>query len=246
MKPVAAIYSTFLQRAYDQVVHDVCVQNLDVTLALDRAGLVGADGATHQGLYDLAYLRALPNVIVMAPKDENELQHMLCTAVRYPGPAALRYPRGAGVGVPLDAEIKAIPVGASELLRDGDALLVIALGSMVHLALEAAGELAAQGVSTAVLNARFVKPLDEARIVSLARRCGAVLTVEEHAQMGGFGGAVLEALSEADVAVPARVLAIPDRLIEHGSPAAQLAALGLDAAGIARAALELLGRRPGS
>jgi 1-deoxy-D-xylulose-5-phosphate synthase len=185
-------------------------------------------------------------VIVMAPKDENELQHMLCTAVRYPGPAALRYPRGAGVGVPLDAEIKAIPVGAPELLRDGDALLVIALGSMVHLALEAAGELAAQGVSTAVLNARFVKPLDEARIVSLARRCGAVLTVEEHAQMGGFGGAVLEALSEADVAVPARVLAIPDRLIEHGSPAAQLAALGLDAAGIARAALELLGRRPGS
>ncbi|MCC6642455.1 MAG: 1-deoxy-D-xylulose-5-phosphate synthase, partial [Deltaproteobacteria bacterium] len=186
MKPVAAIYSTFLQRAYDQVVHDVCLQNLDVTFALDRAGLVGADGATHQGLYDVAYLRALPNLVVMAPKDENELQHMLRTAVEYPGPAAVRYPRGSGFGVPLDPETKGILIGESELLRDGDQVVIVALGTLAHAALEAAGELAAEGVSAAVVNARFAKPLDASRIVALARRCGAVVTVEEHSACGGF------------------------------------------------------------
>jgi 1-deoxy-D-xylulose-5-phosphate synthase len=246
MKPVPAIYSTFLQRAYDQVVHDVCIQNLDVTLALDRAGLVGADGATHQGFYDFAYLRTLPNIIVMAPKDENELQHMLCTAVEYPGPAALRFPRGPGYGVPLDPELKALPVGQAELLRDGDDALVVAIGSMVHPALEAASELASDGTSVAVLNARFAKPLDAERLVARARRCRALVTVEEHVGMGGFGAAVLEALSEAGVSLPTRCLAIADGVVEHGDPAAQRAALGLDSAGIARAVTSLLGRRNAS
>jgi 1-deoxy-D-xylulose-5-phosphate synthase len=242
MKPVAAIYSTFLQRAFDQVVHDVCVQNLDVTFALDRAGLVGADGATHQGFYDVAYLRALPNMLVMAPKDENELRHMLRTAIEHPGPAAVRYPRGAGFGVPLDPEIKAVPIGEAELLRDGDDVLVAALGTLAHPALEAAAELAAAGVSAAVLNPRFVKPLDVRRITELAARCGAVVTVEEGCGGGGFGGAVLEALASAGVAVPVRCLAIPDRIVEHGDPDAIRAEMGLDAAGIARAVRSLLGR----
>lgn len=240
MKPVAAIYSTFLQRAYDQVVHDVCVQNLDVTFAMDRAGLVGADGATHQGLYDLAYLRALPNIVVMSPKDENELQHMLKTALEYPGPAALRYPRGAGFGVALDAELRAIPLGEAELLRDGDDALIVAYGTRANDALRAAEELAAEGRSVAVLNARFAKPLDETRILQAARRVRAVLTVEEHAAAGGFGGALLELFARAGVAVAVRCLAIPDRLIEHGDPAAQHAELGLDSAGMARALRELL------
>jgi 1-deoxy-D-xylulose-5-phosphate synthase len=244
MKPVAAIYSTFLQRAYDQVVHDVCVQNLDVTLAMDRAGLVGADGATHQGMYDIAYLRTLPNIIVMAPKDENELQHMLRTAVEYDGPAAIRYPRGAGFGVPLDPDLKSVPVGRSELLRDGTDALIVAYGTTVHPALEAAEELAAEGVSAAVVNARFVKPLDAERIVALARRCGAVVTVEEHAGMGGFGSAVLEALAEAEVVVPSHCIAIPDRLVEHGNPEQQLHELGVDRDGIVRATRQIVERRP--
>ncbi|MCZ6781881.1 MAG: 1-deoxy-D-xylulose-5-phosphate synthase [Proteobacteria bacterium] len=242
MKPVAAIYSTFLQRAYDQVVHDVCVQNLDVTFALDRAGVVGGDGATHQGFYDFAYFRTLPNAVMMAPKDENELQHMLRTAIEYPGPAAVRYPRGSGLGVPMDPEIKAIPLGEAELLCDGDDALVLAIGTMVGPALEAADELARRGVSVAVLNARFVKPLDAERIATLARRCGVVVTVEEHSGMGGFGGAVLEALAEAGVSAPTRCLAIPDRLIEHGSSGQILADLGLDSDGIVRAVTGLLER----
>jgi 1-deoxy-D-xylulose-5-phosphate synthase len=240
MKPVPAIYSTFLQRAYDQVVHDVCLQNLDVTFALDRAGIVGADGATHQGLFDFAYLRALPNLVVMAPKDENELQHMLCSALEYGGPAALRFPRGNGVGVPLDPEIKAVPLGVAELLRDGEDVALVAIGALVHPALEAAMQLASDGVSVAVLNARFVKPLDTERIEALARRCKALITVEEHSGMGGFGSAVLEALAQAGIRVPTRCLAVPDRLIEHGNPDALRASLGLDTAGIGRAVLELL------
>jgi 1-deoxy-D-xylulose-5-phosphate synthase len=244
MKPVPAIYSTFLQRAYDQVVHDVCLQNLDVTFALDRAGIVGADGATHQGFYDFAYLRTLPNVVVMAPKDENELQHMLKTAVEYPGPAALRFPRGAGFGVPLDPELKAVPIGAAELLRDGDDAVVVAIGTMAHEALEAASELTADGISTAVLNARFAKPLDCERIVALARRCRALVTVEEHSGPGGFGAAVLEALAEADVQISTRCLAMPDQIVEHGDRGALCADLGLDAAGIVRAVSQLLAEHP--
>ncbi|HVP28654.1 MAG TPA: 1-deoxy-D-xylulose-5-phosphate synthase [Myxococcota bacterium] len=243
MKPVAAIYSTFLQRAYDQVVHDVCIQNLDVTFALDRAGLVGADGATHQGLYDVAYLRTLPNMVVMAPKDENELQHMLATAIAHPGPAAIRYPRGNGFGVPMEAEIKAVPIGEAELLRDGDDAVIVALGTLAHPALEAAAELVAEGLSVAVVNARFAKPLDAARIVTLARRCGAVVTAEEAAGMGGFGAAVLEALAAHGVTAPVQSLAVPDRLIEQGNPGKQLASLGLDAAGIARAVRDTVARK---
>ncbi|MEN8183237.1 MAG: 1-deoxy-D-xylulose-5-phosphate synthase [Myxococcota bacterium] len=243
LKPVAAIYSTFLQRAFDQVVHDVCVQDLDVTFALDRAGLVGADGATHQGFYDIAYLRTLPNTVVMAPKDENELQHMLRTAIAHPGPAAIRYPRGNGFGVPMDPDAKALPLGEAEILRDGDGVLLVAFGTPVHAALEAASELEGEGLSVAVLNARFAKPLDRSRIASFARRCGAVVTVEEHSGMGGFGGAVLEALAAEALAIPTRVLAVPDRLVEHGSPGALRRELGLDAQGIARAVRELLAGR---
>jgi 1-deoxy-D-xylulose-5-phosphate synthase len=244
MKPVPAIYSTFLQRAYDQVVHDVCLQNLDVTFALDRAGIVGADGATHQGFYDFSYFRPLPNVIMMAPKDENELQHMLRTALEYPGPAVVRFPRGTGIGVPLDPELKALPVGEAELLRDGDDAAVIAIGTMAHEALEAASELNARGISTAVLNARFVKPLDRERIVALARRCRALVTVEEHAGLGGFGAAVLEVLADAGIQVPTHRLAIPDRIVEHGDRDVICAELGLDAAGIARAVVDLLAEHP--
>ncbi len=240
LKPVAAIYSTFLQRAYDQVVHDVCVQNLDVTFALDRAGLVGGDGATHQGLYDFAYLRTLPNMVVMAPKDENELQHMLRSAVEYPGPAAIRFPRGSGFGVPIDPDIKPVPLGEAELLRDGDHALIVAIGNMVNPAFDAAEKLAARGISAAVLNARFVKPLDVTRIAALAARCGALITVEEHSGMGGFGAAVLEALAQVGLEVPCRCLAVPDRPIEHGNASRILQAIGLDATSIAESVVALL------
>ena len=238
MKPVVAIYSTFLQRAFDQVVHDVCLQNLDVTLALDRAGLVGADGATHQGLLDFAFLRTLPNAVVMAPKDENELQHLLATAVEYPGPAAIRYPRGAGLGIALDPDIKKVPLGESELLRDGQDAALLAVGVTTHPALEAAGDLAADGISCAVLNARFVKPLDRERIVALASRCSVLVTVEEHSVLGGFGSAVLELLAEQGIRIPVRTLGVPDELIEHGeSPGT----VGIAKSDIRRAVTDLLG-----
>ncbi len=242
LKPVCAIYSTFLQRAFDQIVHDVCVQNLDVTFALDRAGIVGADGATHQGLYDLAYLRSLPNIVLMAPKDENELRLMLKTAIEYPGPAALRFPRGAALGVPLQPEIKALEIGRAELLRDGNDLGLVALGSMVAPALQAAERLDAAGIHAAVLNARFAKPLDERWLLELGRRCGALLVVEEHSTNAGFGEAVLALLASRGVRVPLRALGVRDEVIEHGKPAEILAELGLDAEGIERAARELLGR----
>lgn len=238
MKPVAAIYSTFLQRAFDQVVHDVCLQNLDVTFALDRAGLVGADGATHQGLFDFAYFRSLPNAIVMAPKDENELQHLLATAIEYPGPAAIRFPRGAGLGIALDPEIKPIPVGEAELLRDGEDAAILSVGSTTHPAMEAASELAADGIACAVLNARFVKPLDRERILALARRCRVLVTVEEHSVIGGFGSAVLELLAEAGVLTPVRNLGVPDVLIEHGE---SVASVGLAPSDIRNAVTTLLG-----
>ncbi|MFQ5697824.1 MAG: 1-deoxy-D-xylulose-5-phosphate synthase [Myxococcota bacterium] len=239
LKPVCAIYSTFLQRAFDQVVHDVCVQNLDVTFVLDRAGVVGADGATHQGLYDLAYLRALPHMIVMAPRDDNELRQMLRTAIEFPGPAAIRIPRGAADGVPLEEEIKTIKIGEAELLRDGGDVGLIALGSRVRPSLEAAEVLSAEGIRAAVLNARFAKPLDERRIVELARRCRGLVTIEEHSGFAGFGEAVLGVLARHDVRVPVRVLGVPDRLVEHGPPDEILTEMGLESEGIARAAREL-------
>ncbi|MGB0617858.1 MAG: 1-deoxy-D-xylulose-5-phosphate synthase [Myxococcota bacterium] len=235
MKPVAAIYSTFLQRAFDQVVHDVCLQNLDVTFALDRAGLVGADGATHQGLFDYAYLRTLPNAVVMAPKDENELQHLLATAIKYPGPAAIRFPRGSGIGAALDPDVKEIALGEAELLRDGDDVALIAIGNTVHPAIEAASDLAGDGISSAVLNARFVKPLDRERILDLARRVRTIVTIEEHAAMGGFGTAILELLAEEGLQIPVRTLGIPDKLIEHGESASTLGLAAPDIAAAARA-----------
>ena len=242
VKPVVAIYSTFLQRAYDQVVHDVCVQNLDVTFVLDRAGIVGADGATHQGLYDFAYLRTLPNMVVMAPKDENELRQMLRTAIEHPGPTALRFPRGAAPGVPIEAEIKSLKIGEAELLRDGSDVAIVAIGSSVAPALDAAERLRAVGVSAAVLNGRFAKPLDERWLAEIARRCGALLVVEEHAVLGGFGEAVLAFWASHGVTRPMRAIGVADEVIEHGDPDQVLADLGLDAAGIERAALALCGR----
>ena len=240
LKPVCAIYSTFLQRAFDQIVHDVCVQNLDVTFALDRAGLVGADGATHQGFYDFAYLRTLPNMIVMAPKDENELRQMLKTAIDHPGPAAVRYPRGSARGVPIDGDIKSLGIGEAELLRDGSDVALVAVGNPVEAAVEAAERLRVDGISAAVLNARFVKPLDLNWLLELAGRCRAMVVVEEHSGMAGFGDAVAGALANAGATIPLRCLGMPDCLVEHGGAAEWLAEFGLDAEGIERAARELL------
>ena len=233
MKPVAAIYSTFLQRAYDQVVHDICLMDLPVTFAIDRAGIVGADGPTHHGLYDLAYLRALPNMVVMAPKDENELQHMLYTAINTPHPTALRYPRGSGFGVPLDDHFEMLEIGKAEMLQEGGDCCILALGNMVNPALKAARQLAKEGISTCVVNARFAKPLDEALIASLASEQPFLVTVEEAALMGGFGSAVMELL-EARGLQECKVLRIgvPDRIIPHGSPGLLQAKYGLDSDGI--------------
>jgi 1-deoxy-D-xylulose-5-phosphate synthase len=227
MRPVCAIYSTFLQRGFDQVAHDVCIQDLPVTFALDRAGIVGADGPTHHGLYDLAYLRCLPNIILMAPKDENELRRMLMTALYCGHPAALRYPRGNGLGVALEAPITALPVGKGELLREGNDLLLCALGSMVAPSLALAESLAAEGLSCAVINARFVKPLDVALIHSWADRCRGVVTLEEGCAPGGFSSAVAESLADARLLRPLLRCAVPDHLVHHGDPKLLLEEEGL-------------------
>lgn len=242
IKPVAAIYSTFLQRGYDQVVHDVCIQDLPVTFAIDRAGLVGDDGPTHHGVFDIAYLRTLPHMVIMSPKDENELRHMLKTAVEWDGPAAVRYPRGNGFGVSMDEDLKSLPMGRGEVLREGEHLAILAFGTMVAPAREAAEKLAENGVQATVVNARFCKPLDEELIVKLAKTCGRLLTVEEHALMGGFGSAVLELLEERRLFdVKVRRIGIPDQFIDHASPGAQLDQCGLNAEGIYKGAFELLG-----
>ncbi len=233
LHPVAAIYSTFTQRAYDQIVHDLCLQNLPVTLALDRAGLVGEDGPTHHGVFDIAYLRHVPNMVVMAPKDENELQHMIKTAVEHRGPTAVRYPRGTGYGVPMDQELKTVEIGKAELLREGSDVAIIAIGNMVHPSLEAAKRLANEGISVAVVNARFVKPLDENLIIRTAKFAGKIVTVEEHALLGGFGSAVLECLEAAGVTgVKSLRIGLPDSYIEHGTQATLRKKYGLDADGI--------------
>jgi 1-deoxy-D-xylulose-5-phosphate synthase len=218
MRPVCAIYSTFLQRGFDQVAHDVCIQDLPVTFALDRAGIVGADGPTHHGLYDLAYLRCLPNIVLMAPKDENELRRMLMTAIYCGHPAALRYPRGNGLGVAMEDPITALPVGKGELLREGDDLLLCALGSMVAPAQRLAETLAEQGLSCAVINARFLKPLDAPLIQEWARHCRGVVTLEEGCAPGGFSGAVAESLADAGILRPLLRSAIADHLVHHGDP----------------------------
>ena len=233
LHPVAAIYSTFTQRAYDQVVHDLCLQNLPVTIALDRAGLVGEDGPTHHGVFDIAYLRHVPNIVLMSPKDENELQHMLKTAVEHPGPTAIRYPRGAGFGVPMDQELKNLEIGRAEILRDGNDVAIIAIGNMVYPSLEAATRLSAEGISAAVVNARFVKPLDEGLILGIAKKTGRVVTVEEHVIQAGFGSAVLECL-DANKLVGVKTLRIglPDMYIEQGAQKVLRKNYGLDVDGI--------------
>ena len=233
-RPVTAIYSTFAQRGYDQIFHDICLQKLPVTLAMDRAGLVGDDGPTHHGVFDLSLIRHLPEMTLMAPKDENELRHMLKTALYAGTPMALRYPRGTGYGVQLDQEIRELPIGRGEQLTAGDDVAIIAIGSTVYPAVEAARLLVSAGIRATVVNARFVKPLDRELILAVARRCGAVVTVEENALQGGFGSAVLELLAdERETAVPVKRIGIPDRFVEHGSQAQLRKDLGLDAEGIA-------------
>jgi 1-deoxy-D-xylulose-5-phosphate synthase len=243
-KPVVAIYSTFMQRSYDQVVHDVCLQNLNVTFCLDRAGLVGEDGATHHGAFDMAYMRHIPNMVVMAPKDEAELQDMLGLAVAHEGPTAIRYPRGVGAGVPLEGHPRQLELGRGELLKEGRDALVIALGSRVHPALEVALELEAEGVSAAVFNARFVKPLPKEQILELVGSLKRVLVLEEGVAQGGFGSAVLEMLASCDSlsGLTVRLAGIPDQFVEHGSQKELRVMLRLDKTGIADRIRELVAR----
>lgn len=233
-RPVAAIYSTFLQRAYDQVVHEICLMNIPVTFAMDRAGIVGEDGPTHQGLYDIAYLRTLPNMIVMAPKDENELRSMLKTSIYHPGPAALRFPRGSGLGIPLDPEIKTLEIGKSEVLQDGQDVAIFAYGHMVEPCREACGMLEAEGLSVALINARWAKPVDEDMILKYACSTSCLITVEEHSLDGGFGSAVLEALEKNDALFNVRMkrIGVGNEIIEHGAPKIIRRNLKLDADGI--------------
>ncbi len=219
-KPVVAVYSTFLQRAYDQILHDVCLQNLPVVFSLDRAGIVGEDGPTHHGLFDLSYMRSMPNMVLMAPKDENELQHMLKTAVDHNGPAAVRYPRGNVIGVPLDDELRSLEIGKGELLRSGKDLVIVAVGSTVQSAMEAAERLDSEGIEAAVINARFVKPIDSELIISWARKTGRVITVEENTLQGGFGSAVLEMFEEeAYFPESLKRLGVCDSFVPHGGQA---------------------------
>ncbi|MGI8643464.1 MAG: 1-deoxy-D-xylulose-5-phosphate synthase [Thermomicrobiales bacterium] len=240
-KPVAAIYSTFLQRAYDQIVHDVCLQSLPVVFAMDRAGFAGDDGRTHHGIYDLTYLRALPNMTIMAPKDENELRHMIATALDYTdGPVAIRYPRGAGVGVSTDEPLHKLPIGRGETLREGSDVAIIAIGAMVLPAERAAEQLASEGIQATVVNARFVKPLDTELVLDVATRCDAIVTVEENTVRGGFGAGVLELLAENGMVMPVRTLGIPDRVFEQASQNRLRELAGLDVNSIADATRDLL------
>jgi 1-deoxy-D-xylulose-5-phosphate synthase len=239
--PVVAIYSTFMQRAYDQILHDVCLQKLPVVLAMDRGGIVGSDGPTHHGLFDFSYLRHIPNLVVMAPKDENELQHMLKTAVNCGRPVSLRYPRGNGWGGNLDLEMKELPIGKAEVLRRGKDMVILAIGVTVRPALEAASRLQNQSVEATVVNARFVKPLDEELLCSLAAEGRPLITVEENALQGGFGSAVLELFEEKGFTnIAVKRLGIPDVFVEHGAQDDLRHKYGIDAEGIFQAALTLL------
>jgi 1-deoxy-D-xylulose-5-phosphate synthase len=228
LKPIVAIYSTFLQRAYDQLIHDVALQNLPVVFALDRAGLVGSDGATHQGSYDISFLRCIPNMTIMAPADENECRQMLYTATTVAGPAAVRYPRGTGPGVPLVEEMTALPIGKAQIRREGrSGLAILVFGTLLDPALKIAERLDAT-----VVNMRFITPLDEDLVIALAARHRAIITIEENATIGGAGSAVGELLASEGVLIPFLQLGIPDRFIEHGSRDSCLVAAGLDAAGL--------------
>ena len=244
LKPVVAIYSTFLQRAYDEIVHDVCLQNLPVVFAIDRAGIVGEDGPTHNGAFDISYLRHIPNIVIMAPKDENELGRMLKTAISHDGPVAIRYPRGAVSKIPTDMELKKLTIGESEILKDGRDILIIALGSAIQPAKHASELLNEMGISACVINARFAKPIDASLIGNLAKEIKCVLTVEENVVQGGFGSAVLEYLSEMDIdGLKIKMLGLPDKFIEHGPQNLLRKILGLDAEKITKEALTLIGKK---
>ncbi|EGO63634.1 1-deoxy-D-xylulose-5-phosphate synthase [Acetonema longum] len=233
MKPVVAIYSTFMQRAYDQIIHDICLQNLPVVLCLDRAGIVGEDGATHQGVFDLSYLRTVPNLTVMAPRDENELRHMLYTAIKSDSPTAIRYPRGSGRGTTLEP-CRTVDIGKAEILKEGKDLALVAIGSMVGAAEQASDILSRQGISAGVVNARFVQPLDQALLQSLARKVGFLVTIEDNVLAGGFGAAVAEYVSDRHwYGVKLFRLGLPSRFIEHGKRDELLAKYGLNPEGIA-------------
>ncbi len=240
MRPVADIYSTFLQRGYDQIIHDVCIQKLPVFFCLDRAGIVGDDGPTHQGMYDIAYMRCIPNMVMMAPKDEAELQRMTVTGVNYTkGPIAMRFPRGNGYGVPLMEEgWEPLEIGKGEILRNGDDVLMIGYGSMVNSTLQAAEILSEHGIEATVINARFCKPLDTELMFPLAKKIGRVVTLEEGCLMGGFGSAVAEALLDADILVPIKRIGVPDILVDHAKPDESKAELGLTSPQIAQRVLK--------
>ena len=241
--PVVAIYSTFLQRGYDEILHDVCLQNLHVVFALDRAGLVGADGPTHHGVFDFAYMRAMPNMVIMAPKDENELQHMLKTAIDHPGPISLRYPRGEGWGVALDKDMKTLEIGKAEILRQGGDVVIAAIGHTVLPALKAAEELAPLGIDASVVNARFVKPLDKNLFRDLLTRVPRLITVEDHVVTGGFGSGLIEFLAdEGFTGVEVKRLGVPDRFIPHGTQDELRKMCGFDKDAIAQATLQLVRR----
>jgi len=239
-KPVVAIYSTFLQRSFDQLIHDVCLQNLPVTICADRAGLVGDDGKTHHGIFDITYTRPVPNMVVAAPRDENELQHLLFTAIESGGPFTIRYPRGLGVGVDLDPELKKIPIGRGELLREGKDLCLLAYGSMVSVALAAADALKERRIECGVADARFAKPIDRELLGRIAVMAPRVLTLEEHLTAGGFGSGVLEAFQAAGLpSEKLKIHGIPDQFVEHSPQAVQRANLKLDAAGVVETVLAL-------
>jgi len=234
-KPVVVIYSSFLQRAYDQIVHDVCLPKLPVVFALDRSGIVGEDGPTHHGLFDISYLRHIPNLILMAPKDENEFQHMLNTATLLSQPVAIRYPRGRGEGVAMDAALTVLKMAKGEVLAKGDDLLMLPLGSMVYRACEAARELREEGIQVTVVNPRFIKPLDSPLLCDMAQKIGRVVTIEEHVLAGGFGSAVIELFQERGVSdVEVLRLGIPDQFLEHGPQGVLRGKYGLDYGGILR------------
>jgi 1-deoxy-D-xylulose-5-phosphate synthase len=241
--PVVAIYSTFLQRGYDEILHDVCLQNLHVVLALDRGGLVGADGPTHHGVFDFAYLRSIPNMVIMAPKDENELQHMLKTAIEYSGPISLRYPRGEGWNVALDDRLRGLKIGTAEVLRDGTDLVIAAIGNTAIPALRAAQDLAPLGINAAVVNARFVKPLDVELFRDLLNKVPRLITVEDHVISGGFGSTLVEFLADEGITgVEIKRLGVPDRFIPHGTQDELKKICGFDKDAIAQAALQMMRR----
>jgi 1-deoxy-D-xylulose-5-phosphate synthase len=239
LKPVVAIYSTFLQRSFDQIIHDVCLQNLPVTFAVDRGGIVGDDGKTHQGTLDLSYLQLVPNLVLAAPKDENELQNLLYTAINSGRPMAVRYPRGSGLGVAMDSELSSLAIGRGEVLREGRDLAMIAIGVGVHSAMDAACMLAESGIEAAVVNARFAKPLDKALITDVCRRVKRVVTIEENTLVGGFGSSVVTLLEESGISdFKFHGIGIPDRFVEQGTQALLRAKYGLDALGIVKQVFE--------